>query len=204
MKKRISIITIILLLFSFFINVPSIEAKTLKDLRNELAQMEKRKQDSENNKQLTKKQIDATNKQINDITNKIAENENTIKKLQVEIEELTIKASEKDKEIKQIMKFLQVSNGESAYLEYIFGATDLTDFVYRLAVSEQLIEYNNKLIKEYKETVEANSKKKVQLKSEQESLANKQKDLAVELSKLGNKLNEITEVSISSLIETET
>lgn len=197
MKKRISIIVMILLLFSFFINIPSIEAKTLRDLRNELAQMEKRKQESENNKQLTRKQIDATNKQINDITTKISENENTIKRLQKEIEELTVKAEEKNKEIKQIMKFLQVSNGESAYLEYIFGATDLTDFIYRLAISEQLIEYNNKLIKEYKETVESNSKKKVELKNEQESLANRQKDLSKELAKLGSKLNEITEVSLS-------
>ncbi len=197
MKKRILVVSIITLLASFFINIPFASARTLKDLRNELAAMEKRKQSSDQNKQLTKEQISSTNKEINDITNKISENETTIKKLQIEIEELTEKAKEKDREIKQIMKFLQVSNGESAYLEYIFGATDLTDFIYRLAVSEQLVDYNNRLIKEYKETVESNAKKKEQLKNEQVSLANKQKDLAVKLAKLGNKLNEMTEVSLS-------
>ena len=53
------------------------------------------------------------------------------------------------------MKFVQISNGETNYLEYIFGATDFTDFIYRVSVAEQLGEYNDRLIKEYNADIES-------------------------------------------------
>ena len=46
------------------------------------------------------------------------------------------------------------------YLEYVFTATDFTDFIYRMAIAEQLSDYNEKLISDYEDLIIENEKKK--------------------------------------------
>ena len=48
------------------------------------------------------------------------------------------------------MEYYQVENGTNAYLEYVFGATSITDMVYRMSVAEQLTDYNDKIMKDLK------------------------------------------------------
>ena len=50
-------------------------------------------------------------------------------------------------------------DGESAYLEYTFGARDFTDFIYRTAVAEQLTKYNETLIDEFNKSIEESKQK---------------------------------------------
>ena len=95
------------------------------------------------------------------------------------------------------MHFLQIANGESAYLEYIFGAKDITDFIYRSAISGQLVDYNDKLIEEYNETIKKNEEKQVELKGELKSLDNEQAELEKTLASLGSELNKMTDVSLT-------
>ena len=59
----------------------------------------------------------------------------------------------KNASIKDVFAFLQVTDSNNAYLEYIFGAQSITDLIFRTAISEQLVEYNNDLIEEYNATV---------------------------------------------------
>ena len=57
-----------------------------------------------------------------------------------------------------------MSSSDSLYLEYIAGAESLTDFVYRLSVSQQLLEYNDQLIKDMNQMIIDNNNKKEELK----------------------------------------
>lgn len=171
--------------------------KTLADLRRELEEKRKEKDDNEN-------QIKLTEEEINRITTTISENVNTINSLsdelitlQEEITEAEKDIEEKDKEIKEIVNFLQVSSGESAYLEYAFGAKDFTDFIYRMAISEQLSTYNEELVAKYNELIESNKKKKEEIKEKQEALRKKQAELEEEKSKLGNELKTSSDTSIT-------
>lgn len=186
-----------LLVILLIIPTIKVEAKTLRDLKNELTALQKEKQENETNKKLTEQELSQVNQNIEATANKITESENTIQKLSEEIIELNEKASEKDLEIKEVLHFLQISSGESAYLEYIFGAKDITDFIYRSAISSQLISYNNKLITEYNETIEQNQEKQEELKKEMEELAIKQEELKVSLNSLGQELAAMSDVSMS-------
>ena len=58
-------------------------------------------------------------------------------------------------EIKQIIHYYQVSSSEAFYLEYVFKAKDYTDFIYRLALAEQLSEYRENTIAEQNRYVTA-------------------------------------------------
>ena len=193
MKKIIKIVGLLLIIFSFNYNV---SAKTLRDLKNELAAIKQKKSQNDSKKNLTKSEINSVNSNIEGIRNKISDSEKNIQKLNTEIQELNENIQQKELEIKEIIHFLQVSNGENAYLEYIFGSKDITDFIYRSAVSGQLVSYNDSLIDEYNSNIKKNQEKQVELKALMVELADKQKNLEVELSKLGNELKDLNEESV--------
>ena len=104
---------------------------------------------------------------------------------------------QKKSEIESILSFVQISSGESAYLEYAFGAKDFTDFIYRVAVSEQLTAYNDDLVEQYKQNIEEDEKKKEELNEKKNSLAKQQSNLKVELDKVKQSLVELDEFSLS-------
>ena len=193
MKKIVKIIGIILIIISFNSNV---SAKTLRDLKNELASIKEKKSQNDSKKNLTKSEINSVNNNIDSIRSKITQSEKTIQNLNEEIQELNESIQKKELEIKEIVHFLQVSNGENAYLEYIFGSKDITDFIYRTAVSGQLLSYNDTLIDEYNSNIKKNQEKQGELKALMVELADKQKKLEVELSKLGDSLKDLNEESI--------
>lgn len=173
------------------------EAKTLRDFKNELANAKKKKADNVAEKQLKESEITSINQKIDSVSKKITSSEEIIKNLTNEIENLNIEIQEKDLEIKEIMHFLQVSSGESAYLEYIFGAKDMTDFIYRSAITSQLVEYNDKLIAEYNQTIIDNKNKQENLKKELVTLANQQEEFGVQLKALGSELTKMNDVTMT-------
>ena len=132
--KKIGLIILLL-----FILTPNVNAKTLRDLKNELASIKEKKSQNDSKKNLTKNEINSVNTNIENIRKKITDSENTIKKLTDEINELNENISKKELEIKEIIHFLQVSNGENAYLEYIFGSKDITDFIYMFDVKMHMV-----------------------------------------------------------------
>lgn len=194
LNKKINIFLIIL---SLFLIIPNVEAKTLRDLKNELTALKQKKDNNEREKKLTQQERNAIDNNIKATSDKITESENNITKLTNEINDLNDKINEKELEIKEIIHFLQISNGENAYLEYIFGSKDITDFIYRSAVSGQLVSYNDKLMDEYNETIKKNKNKQVELKNEIASLQTKQKELEIQFEKLGNEIKNISEISMS-------
>ncbi|MDD4036576.1 MAG: hypothetical protein PHS45_04565, partial [Bacilli bacterium] len=164
MIKKISALLLVCLLLTPWIILPRIvEAKTLNDIYNELGRLKSKRDDNIYKRNRTQGQINKTKDKIVDTSRQIEQAEVDIIKAEEEIVRLTEKIKEKDAEIKELMVFLQISQGESAYLEYAFGAQDFTDFVYRLAIVEQLSDYNDKLLKEMNDMIVQNRNKKEEL-----------------------------------------
>ena len=150
MKKIITYIFIFLVVLSLSFKV---EAKTLKDLKNELAAYEQEMKEAKNKKALTQSEINSVNARVRTIRNTIEKDQEDIKKTEGEIVVLEQKAEEKEDQIKDIISFLQITNSENAYMEYIFGAKSIEDLVLRSAVSEQMVAYNDDLIEDYNNTI---------------------------------------------------
>ena len=195
MKKVINIFCVLVLLFPMFY-APKVKGKTLGDLKSEL---ENRQNDLNKNKQqqeLTQQQINNINSTVTNIKSQISQTYVDISNLDAEIEELNKKIKEKEEEVKKLVNFIQVSNGESAYLEYAFGSQTFTDFIYRVAVSEQLANYNEKLVDDYNNMITENKKKQEEIEKKRVSLGNQQEQLVSEKQKLGEELENLESVNI--------
>ncbi|HHW69704.1 MAG TPA: peptidoglycan DD-metalloendopeptidase family protein [Tenericutes bacterium] len=197
MKKVFNIILCFVLVFVSMIPRYEVKAKTLGDIKKELAKYEADYLANKHEKQMTKEEIASANNQIKAITKEIDQIGVDIINLNNEIEELGKNIEKKKVEIEKILVFIQISNGENAYLEYAFGATDFTDFIYRLSVAEQLTNYNEKLIKQFNENIEKNNKKKIELANKKTSLNTKQNNLSRLVVDLNTRIEKLDDYNLS-------
>ena len=197
MKRLINFLIIFILLIPCFLMPTYVEAKTLGDLKQELKKLEQEKEEQDKDKQLTQEQIDQLHQELYQISINKDEIYKENLRLEEEINNLTKEIEQKDKEIKEIINFVQISNGESAYLEYAFGAQDFTDFIYRMAVSEQLTKHNESLIESYNQLIEENEQKKVELKAKEQELIKAQTKANEKITELGEHLNAVKDIKIS-------
>ena len=177
--KKISLLILIVILSIVFIP-KNTYAVTLKEYEDNVAKYTKELQEKEAKIAKGKEEIAKVKANIAETEGKIKEAENEIERLQQEIEECNKKIEKKNQESKKIMEYYQVENGNNAYLEYVFGATSITDMVYRMSVAEQLTEYNDKVMKELKRLIEENKKKKEELAKKEEELKELKKKLESE------------------------
>ena len=168
--KRSKIIIILVIITSLLVVPINASAVTLKEYEDAVDKYTKELQEKEAKIAKGKEEIEKVKKNIASIEEKIKTTEEEINRLQKEIEESNKQITKKNNESKKIMEYYQVENGNNAYLEYVFGATDITDMVYRMSVAEQLTEYNDNVMKELKRLIEENEKKKQDLNKKEEEL----------------------------------
>ena len=197
-KFKYVLLVLLLLVVNFALPTKEVaEAKTLRDLKEELAAYEKDLAAGEEQKKLTEQEIANKRASIENINLEISNISKEIVSLNEEIEQLNIEIVEKEKEIKEIMNYYQLSSSESAYLEYVFEAADFTDFIYRMAIAEQLSKYNDELVEEFHATIKENEQKKKDLDAKTVTLNEKQKKLESELASLGSQLGAIMDENVS-------
>ena len=144
--------------------------------------------EAKNKRKLTQNEINSVNSRVKSIRATIEKDQENIKKTENEIVELEKKADEKEEQIKDIISFLQITNSENAYMEYVFGSKSIEDLVLRSAVSEQMVSYNDDLIDDYNNTIVEYKKKNEDLKKQITNLNSEQDNLKSELVKLGDNL----------------
>lgn len=182
--SSIIIITLIILPINTY-------AVTLKEYEDAVEKYTKELKEKEAKIARGKEEIAQVKKNIADIEKQISEAEEEIERLQQEIEESNKKIEKKDKESKKIIEYYQVENGNNAYLEYVFGATSITDMIYRMSVAEQLTEYNDKIMKELRKLIEENTKKKEELAKKEDELKELKKKLEAEKERIEQEVSGI-------------
>lgn len=192
--KLFSILLIGVVLFSMSLPTSYAAAeKTLGQLKAEAEANRKAYNAAKAEKELTEAERNQAQEQKKQVESEISSIENQLESISNQIEQIQKDIDKKDEQMKEIMSFVQVTNGDSNYLEYIFGATDFTDFIYRISVAEQLGDYNEKLIEEYNNDVKELDNKKSELSTKQQELNTKQQQLAVLEARLNKEIENITE-----------
>jgi len=169
-------------------------------------------EDKRQEKAAAEAQSAALSNELNTVIAEMTQTEADISAKQAEIEIATdelaqAKIEEQDQyfRMKQRIKFMY-ENGNENFLELIFQATDMADFINRVEYVQQITEADRKTLVAYQEVVEERIEKEEALQAEeanlrvlQEELINKQGDLQV---MLDNKNSEIAglEGEISRLI----
>lgn len=204
MKKLLKVIPIFILFIAitipFFTNPlsasgASTDADTIADLRNELAQLKQEKIDTANAKSQTQSQI---NSKKNAIYSAYQEQEEIVIKVadaEDKIAESNEQISESQKQIEDLLRFMQLSSGDSAYLEYIFGASSTTDLIMRTAIVEQLSSYNKETVEKMEALVAENEQLKLDLENRNIELDKMKDSYNQAIKSLGSRLSELNEVN---------
>ena len=181
--KKISSVILLILLAVFIIPVNT-NAKTLKQLEDEVNKFTADLESKNNQIAANDAEVAEIKKKIADYENQISEIKSETEVLEQEIEESNNEIAEKSEQSKSLFQYLQVSEGENAYVEYIFGATDVTDMVYRIAIVEQLTEYNEQVMDDLTKLIEDNKQRKEELAAKNTELEKLTDELEAEQSKI--------------------
>jgi murein DD-endopeptidase MepM/ murein hydrolase activator NlpD len=185
MKDKILVITSIILIVVSFIALPiDTSAKTIQEFEEQVAQYTKELEEKKANLAENDEEVAAIKKKISQIAGQIKVAQEEIGTLQEEIIACEEEIKRKSAESKKIIEYYQVSNGENAYLEYAFGANDITDMIYRMSIVEQLTEYNDNLMKELEELIQKNKQRQKELEEKQQELEQLQVSLRKEQAKI--------------------
>lgn len=176
MRKKISVTLLLLFIISSFflfpVNSQAKTANTLRELRQELANLQAQKRSNDNAKKMSEQEkieksqaiynayneIEVAKKKIDEATIKIAESEAEIEKVTAETEEL--------------IRYMQIMNGENAYLEYISDSGSLTEMMMRMSAVDQISEYNREQLKSLENLIKENEQLKVDMANYQVQLNN--------------------------------
>ena len=164
------------------------------------AKLKKYETDAQNNKNAmnqTQSQINQTNQNIENIKKEMIDLGKEIKVLEEQIEKYHDDIEEKTLESKKLLEYLQFSNKEDLYLDYVINAENLTDLIYRAAVVREITEYNSRTIDELEKMIDDNKEREKQIDDREVLLATKEKELGVNLNKLGEKKEGLTDTAVS-------
>ena len=199
-----------LLVYSLIINISALyfltpltvrassNANNLAELREELARYQAQKASAEANRQRTQEEINNAKAEINNSQYEIGVNREKIEEAKENIVKLNKEIEETKAKIEEIMRQYEISNGDNTYLEYIFNAKSISDFIVRYSVSEQLASYNDKLVNNYKSKVIENERLQKEL-AEREVELNKQiENLNSAIDSLGNDMSYYIDESVSA------
>lgn len=184
MMKRISKLLIIVLSVSLFALPMSTEAQTIAQFEAEVKKFTAQLEQKKNSLAKNEAEISQIKTKIASIEKQMKEATAEIEKLQKEIDESNEEIKAKSEESKRIIEYYQISNGENIYLEYAFGATSITDMIYRMSIVEQLTEYNDKLMDELEALIEKNKKQQQELEKKKENLSTLKSQLRSEQARI--------------------
>lgn len=184
------------LLFVFlclFFITSQVNADSLKQLKEKLARDEANKAELIAKQRNVETKIRAANNDVSVINKKIEDNENKITESKNKIKDLKKDIEAKQKEIDNLLSFLQVSQKDNVYLEYVFEAKTFTDFIYRSAIVEEMTKYNDELIDYMYKLIEENKALQKKLEKQIEEAESNIDELEEKLKKYDLNLDALAE-----------
>lgn len=203
MKKLVKFLSIICI-FTLVIPI-TVQAETLTygQVLDELARAQKELNENNQSIDNTNSQINQNSATVKNLQSEIESMQEENTKLQQEIADATVEIETKREEIKDTIAYLQVSQGENVYLEYVFGSDSITDMVYRLSIVEQITEYNEQVIEEMENLITTNENRKTELAEKEKKAESKIENLNSEISKLNNNVSSLSSLTPSLKDEVE-
>ena len=172
-------------------------ASTLRELRAELSKLQAQKKSNENEKKSSQTEIKNKTAAIDDAYSEIKVAEDKI--------ELAIqRIAESEKEIEtitaetnELMRFMQITSGENAYMEYISNAGSMTEMIMRLSAVDQITDYNKEQLNRLDNLIKENEQLKVDMANYQKQLNSNITAYENRISKLDARLAELDELADS-------
>lgn len=146
------------------------EDKTIKELRVELADLKKQKNENDNKKQMTEAEIKNSYNKITAAENKKNENKAKVDQAEKDIEDSENEIVRVTEEINVVLRYNQIELGENATLSYVMGADTPAELVVRMAVAEKITENNQNTLESLENLIKQNEQLKVDLANNNKQL----------------------------------
>lgn len=197
MMKKVNKIVVVTLLVSFLIPlisepVNAAKENTLGYYEEKLAQAKAEYQANRNAISKTQSEISASQAEIERLKQETLSLTEEVKKLSDEIDAYNNKIKDKLLESKQLLEYLQLSGGKNVYLDYVFKAESVTDFINRSYVVKEIVAYNQKTIESLEEMVEGNKKREAEIEQRKVAITQKESELQNSITTLGEKKESLT------------
>lgn len=196
MKKTLNLLFSLLITLSLFIPSYNTKAKSIAEMQKELDQKKAEYNSNQQKQNELNKNIDYSKSEISTSQAAIAKAEKDIQATGEKIQKLNKEIENKSNEIDELMKMLQLADGDIAYLEYIFGSADMTDFIHRSSMIEEITEYNDQQIKEMNKMAEESKKLQKELEQKQENLQKKIQELNSNIKQYNASLASLDEIQV--------
>ena len=172
MKRIIKLVLIISIITINLVPINQVNAKTLREYKNELTKLESQ---AAENKRITankKASIDAKRNAIIEANNTIAENESAVEDAKIKVAESEEAIKLKTKDMENVIDMLQYTNNNTngIYYEYLLGASTITDLMERQGVVEQVANYTQEELISLEKLIDENTTLQTTLKEENETL----------------------------------
>ncbi len=153
--------------------IPTVKAsdkQTLGELKKQYEDKLVEQKENNNKSEAAKEEIKQKEAAIKEAEKEIAEAEAEEQRVQKEIEESNKRIEKLKKETENILLYLQQMEGENAYVEYVSGASTITDLITRVAAIEQISYHTQETMKNLEEEIKKNEELKQELILKQENL----------------------------------
>ena len=166
---------IIAVIFSYLITPEIAEAataETLGDLRKEYEQLLAEKQAYDNKTEAAKQEIERKKAAINEANKGITDAEDQYEEAELAIVESNEKIVALEEETKKVLLYMQQMQGQNAYVEYVSGASSMTELIMRVEAVNQVTGYIQTTTKNLEEEIKKNEQLKVELEEKKVQLEN--------------------------------
>ncbi len=172
MKKIFNLGFIVLVLSFLFLPVVSAseDQPTLGELKAQYQAKLDEKAQNEAQTEAAKQEIAAKEAAIKEVEKEISASELELVRIQEEIEASNAEIERLKSEVENVLLYLQQTQGENAYVEYVSGASSMTDLMMRLAVVEQITDAAQTSMKNLEEEIKKNEQLKVEEQNKKEEL----------------------------------
>lgn len=193
-------LSLILLICSIYIIEPlevaaASKATTIAGLREELAKLKQEKIDNANAVKSTQGEISAKKNAIYNAYKDQEKAQSDIEAAEIKIEEINGEIETTTKQIEDLLKTLQIMQGENAYLEYISGSSSVTEMVMRTKAVDQITNYSKNQIDKMHNLIEENRQLQKDLENKKIELEGKISSYQSAVSSLGNQLSALAEIT---------
>lgn len=189
MMKKKKIIFIFLFLILIPINASAKTPETLGDLRQAYEDALQEQRDYENKSQAAKNEIAKKEAAKKEAEKDLAKARADYQQAEIDIANSNQKIEELKTEVEKVLLYLQQVKGQNAYVEYVSGASSMTDLVSRIEAVNQVTSYIQKTVKDLEEEIKRNEQLKIDLEKKQKQLEKSIEEFKVKIQKLQSDSN---------------
>ena len=185
--------------FSYFVTPDIVEAataETLGDLRREYESLLAEKNEYDSKTEEAKAEIERKKAAIAKAEEEITQAEDDYDEAELAIIESNEKIASLEEETKKVLLYMQQMQGQNAYVEYVTGASSMTELIMRVEAVNQVTGYIQTTTKNLESEIKKNEELKVELEEKKKDLANQIDSYEEAIAKQYDNIDEYSEFSL--------